>query len=142
MYTVLGVPGAVVWASATFIVALVPVFGTVLVWGPISLYLLVSGSWVKALILIGWGMLAVGTIDNVLYPYLVGGRLRLHTIPTFFAIVGGVGTFGPAGLIIGPVALAITIGLLNVWRWRTSGVRGGSDGAPASVAPGTESAES
>jgi predicted PurR-regulated permease PerM len=31
-----------------------------------------------------------------------------------------VGTFGPAGLIMGPVALAITIGLLNVWRWRTT----------------------
>ena len=61
MYVALGVPAAMVWASATFIVALVPVFGTVMVWGPVAVYLLISGSWIKAVILVGWGMLAVGT---------------------------------------------------------------------------------
>jgi predicted PurR-regulated permease PerM len=119
MYTILGVPAAVLWSAATFIVALIPVFGTFMVWGPIAAYLALSGSWVKALVLIGWGMLAIGTIDNILYPYLVGDRLRLHTVPTFFAILGGLALFGPAGLILGPLALAITIGLLEVWWSRT-----------------------
>jgi len=119
MYTILGVPAAVLWSVATFIMALVPVFGTFLIWGPIAAYLALSGSWVKALVLIGWGLTAIGTIDNFLYPYLVGGRLRLHTVPTFFALVGGIGLFGPAGLILGPLVLAITIGLLQVWWSRT-----------------------
>ena len=119
MYTILGVPSAVLWSAATFIVALIPVFGTFMVWGPIAVYLALSGSWVKALVLIGWGLLAIGTIDNILYPYLVGDRLRLHTVPTFLAILGGIGLFGPAGLILGPLALAITIGLLEVWWSRT-----------------------
>lgn len=121
MYATLGVPAAMIWASATFIVALVPVFGTVMVWGPVAVYLLIAGTWIKAVILVAWGLLAVGTIDNVLYPYLVGGRLRLHPIPTFFAIVGGIGLFGPAGLILGPVAMAVTLGLLDVWWLRTAG---------------------
>lgn len=121
MYTALGAPASVIWAAATFIAALVPVFGTVMVWGPIAVFLLFSGSWIKAIILVAWGMLVVGTIDNVLYPHLVGGRLRLHTIPTFFAIVGGIELFGPAGLILGPVVLGVTIGLLEVWRLRTAG---------------------
>lgn len=51
-----------------------------LVWGPVALFLVLTGSWLKAIILIAWGGLAVSTIDNLLYPYLVGGRLRLHTI--------------------------------------------------------------
>jgi predicted PurR-regulated permease PerM len=123
MYTVLGVPAPMIWASVTFIVAIIPVFGTFMVWGPIALFLLVFGSWIKALILIGWGMLVVGTIDNLLYPHLVGEKLRLHTLPTFFAIVGGVLVFGPAGLILGPVAVAVTLGLLDVWWWRTAGGR-------------------
>jgi len=59
-------------------------------------------------------------VDNLLYPYLVGNQLRLHTIPTFFAILGGIQLFGPAGLILGPVALAVTLGLLEVWSERTS----------------------
>jgi predicted PurR-regulated permease PerM len=135
MYTALGVPASVIWASATFVVALVPVFGTFMVWGPVAVFLLLSGSWIKALILVGWGMLAVGSIDNVLYPYLVGGRLRMHTVPTFFSILGGVGLFGPAGLFLGPIALAVTMGLLQVWWWRT---RSGRTAEQAS--PGIESA--
>jgi predicted PurR-regulated permease PerM len=120
MYWALGVPAAALWAAATFITALIPVFGTFLVWGPIALYLAVTGSFMKALILVGWGMVAIGTIDNILYPYLVGDRLRLHTVPTFFAILGGITLFGPAGLILGPLALAITIALIDVWWERTS----------------------
>ena len=70
--------------------------------------------------LVGWGALAVGTIDNLLYPFLVGGRLRLHTVPTFFSIMGGLNLFGPSGLILGPLALAITMALLDVWWERTA----------------------
>jgi predicted PurR-regulated permease PerM len=58
-------------------------------------------------------------VDNLLYPYLVGDKLRLHTVPTLFAVLGGVGLFGPAGLILGPLALAIAIALLDVWWQRT-----------------------
>ena len=119
MYTILGVPASAVWGFATFIVALVPIFGTTLIWGPISLFLLLSGHWVKAVILLGWGAVAVGCVDNLLYPYLVGSKLRMHTVPTFFAILGGIQLFGPVGLLLGPVALAITLGLLDVWCERT-----------------------
>jgi predicted PurR-regulated permease PerM len=120
MYWFLGVPAPALWAAATFICALVPVFGTFLVWGPIALYLAFTGSVVKAIILVAWGMIAIGTIDNILYPYLVGDRLRLHTVPTFFSILGGLTLFGPAGLILGPLALAITIALIDVWWERTT----------------------
>jgi predicted PurR-regulated permease PerM len=120
MYMVLGVPASVIWGCATFIAALIPMFGTFMVWGPVAVFLMLSGSWAKAIILVAWGGLAVGSIDNLLYPYLVGNRLRLHTIPTFFAILGGIKLFGPAGLILGPVSLAVTIGLLDVWRSRTT----------------------
>lgn len=133
MYTALGVPASAIWACATFIVALIPVFGTFMVWGPVAVFLVLSGSWVKALILVAWGGLAVSMIDNLLYPYLVGGRLRLHTIPTFFAILGGIQLFGPAGLILGPVALAVTMGLLDVWGSRTTGGRTAEQTAMESV---------
>ena len=120
MYWILGVPAPALWAAATFITALIPVFGTFLVWGPIAIYLAITGSFVKAIILVGWGLVAIGTIDNILYPYLVGDRLRLHTVPTFFSILGGLSLFGPSGLILGPLALAITIALIDVWWQRTS----------------------
>ena len=119
MYAILGVPLAVIWGAATFFAAFVPVFGTALVWVPVTLYLLIAVSWVKALILLAFASLAVGSIDNVLYPFLVGGKLRMHTVPTFFAVLGGVTVFGVAGIILGPLVMAITIGLLDVWWRRT-----------------------
>jgi predicted PurR-regulated permease PerM len=120
MYMTLGISAPVIWGCATFIVALIPMFGTVMVWGPLALFLALSGSWVKAIILVIWGVVVVSSIDNFLYPYLVGDRLRLHTIPTLFAILGGIQLFGPAGLILGPVAVAVALGLLDIWKLRTS----------------------
>lgn len=60
----------------------------------------------------------MGLIDNVLYPILVAGKLRLHTLAVFFSILGGLIAFGPAGVILGPVVLAVTGALLEVWRLR------------------------
>jgi predicted PurR-regulated permease PerM len=118
VYMILGVPGAVLWGAVTFITALVPVLGTFLVWAPIALYLALTGSLVKALFLVIWGALVVGSVDNLLYPYLVGDKLRLHTVPTFFSVLGGIALFGPSGLILGPMALAVTIALIDVWWQR------------------------
>ena len=66
------------------------------------------------------GRVIVGGIDNVLYPILVGNRLKLHTVLAFISVVGGLILFGPSGLILGPVALTVTMMLLEIWRSRTT----------------------
>ena len=60
-------------------------------------------------------MLIVGTIDNLLRPVFVGNRLKQHTILIFISVIGGLLQFGPAGIILGPVTLAVTIALLEIW---------------------------
>ncbi len=65
-------------------------------------------------------MLAIGLIDNLLYPLLVGKRMRLHTLAAFFAILGGVAVFGMSGLVIGPVVVAVGLALVDIWRQRTA----------------------
>ena len=94
------------------LLAVVPVLGAFVVWVPAALFLALEGSWGKALILILWGGLVVGTVDNLLRPILVGNRLKLHTVLAFIAVVGGLILFGPAGLILGPVILTLTTVLL------------------------------
>jgi predicted PurR-regulated permease PerM len=49
---------------------------------------------------------------------LVGNRLKLHTVPAFISLVGGLTLFGPAGIILGPMSVTITLLLLDVWRAR------------------------
>ncbi len=58
----------------------------------------------------------VGGIDNLLYPILVGKRLKIHTVLAFISLVGGVMLFGPSGLVLGPVIFTVTQQLLQIWH--------------------------
>jgi predicted PurR-regulated permease PerM len=119
MFWWLGLPAPVLWGLVMGVLAVVPVLGAFIVWIPAALVLALEGSWGKALMLAVWGVVVVGGIDNVMYPILVGNRLKLHTIPAFMAVVGGLIVFGPSGLILGPVTLTVTVLLLEIWRSRT-----------------------
>lgn len=114
MFWWLGLAAPLFWGVMMALLAVVPVLGAFIVWVPAALFLAVEGSWGKALILVVWGMLVVGTIDNLLRPVLVGNRLKLHTVLAFISVVGGLMQFGPAGLILGPVVLTITMVLLEI----------------------------
>src|SRR5918997_1316059 len=115
MFWLLGLPAPLLWGAIMALLAVVPVLGAFVVWVPAALFLALTGSWGKALLLAGWGGLVVSLIDNLLYPVLVGKRLRLHTLPVFVAIVGGLMLFGGSGLILSPVALAGTVAPLGGW---------------------------
>lgn len=118
MLHLLGVEGAVLWGSIMGLLALIPYLGTFVVWAPVAAYMAITGDWARAAILAGWGLGVVATIDNLLYPIFVGSRLRFHTLPVFFFILGGVAFFGAAGLVLGPLTLAVSDALLDIWRNR------------------------
>jgi predicted PurR-regulated permease PerM len=132
MFWALGLPAALLWGVVMAILGIIPVLGTFIVWAPAALFLALEGGWGKAMILVAWGGLVVSLVDNLLYPILAGQRLRLHTLPVFIAIVGGVALFGSAGIVLGPVTLATTIALIEVWRRRTAGGRTAETGVDVS----------
>jgi predicted PurR-regulated permease PerM len=100
--------------------AMIPAFGAFLVWGPIAIYLGLNGHWGKAALLGIWGGVIVSTIDNILYPILIGSRLRAHTAAILISILGGIAIFGVTGIILGPVLFTIAETLLEFWRTRTT----------------------
>jgi predicted PurR-regulated permease PerM len=120
-FWVLGVPGIILWAFTLTACAMIPAFGSFLVWGPIALYLGLNGHWGKAALLGLWGALIVSTIDNILYPVLVGSRMRAHTATILLAVLGGIALFGPIGIVLGPVLFTLAATLLDIWHTRTSG---------------------
>jgi predicted PurR-regulated permease PerM len=75
----------------------------------------------------------VGTVDNLLRPILVGNRLKLHTVLAFIATVGGLILSGAPGLVLGPVVLAVTAELLEIWR-RRNAVAAKADAATGGLA--------
>lgn len=112
----LGLPAPILWTLVTALASLVPMVGSALVWGPAAILLLLSGHWVKAIILFAWGAAVVGQIDAVVRPYVVGARVKVHTLLVFFALLGGVKAFGIVGIFVGPVLLSITLAVLNMLK--------------------------
>jgi predicted PurR-regulated permease PerM len=116
MFWWLGLPEPLVWGVVMGLLAVVPVLGAFVIWVPAALFLALDGHVGSALLLAAWGAIVVGGIDNLLYPMLVGNRLKIHTAVAFVSIVGGLIIFGPAGVILGPVVFTVTRLLLQVWR--------------------------
>jgi len=116
MFWLLGVPAAALWGLITVFASMVPFVGTAGVWVPGTVYLLVTGSWPKALVLAVWGAAVVSSVDNFLRPRLVAGRVRLSGLAMFVAMVGGLQAFGALGIILGPVLFAAAAAILDVLR--------------------------
>jgi predicted PurR-regulated permease PerM len=112
----LGLPSAIVWAVVMAFLSMIPMAGSFIVWVPASIYLAATGHWGKAIILAAWGALVIGTVDNFLRPKLVGEKTKLHELFIFFSVLGGLNVFGVVGIVLGPVVLAITLALLDIFR--------------------------
>jgi predicted PurR-regulated permease PerM len=118
MFWVLGLTAPWFWGIVMAVLSFVPVVGPFLVWLPAALLMILDGQWVQAIILSVWGVVVVSLVDNLLYPILVQDRLRLHTVPVFITMFGGLLLFGPAGFFLGPVSLTVTMAMLEIWKTR------------------------
>jgi predicted PurR-regulated permease PerM len=114
-FYVLGISGALLWGAVMALLSLLPAVGAALVWGPVALYLFSTGSIGSALGLIAWGVLAIGLVDNVLRPILVGKETRLPDYLVLIATLGGLSVFGLNGFVIGPVIAAIFIVVWDIF---------------------------
>lgn len=116
MFWLLGIPAAALWGLVTVFASVVPFVGTAAVWVPGTIYLLAIGAWPKAIVLAVWGAAIVSSVDNLLRPRLVAGRVRLSGLAMFVAMLGGLQAFGALGIVLGPVLFATAAGILDVLR--------------------------
>jgi predicted PurR-regulated permease PerM len=98
------------------VASLIPMLGAATVWMPCTIYLVVIGSWGKAIILAVLGAFVISSIDNFLRPKLVGERVRLNELVMFFSVLGGLQVFGVLGIVLGPVLFAVTGSLIEAFR--------------------------
>jgi predicted PurR-regulated permease PerM len=87
MFWWLGLPAPVFWGVLMAFLAIVPFLGAFVIWAPAAVFLALSGAYTSAIVLTIWGTLVVGLVDNVVYPILVGNKLRMHTMLSFIAVV-------------------------------------------------------
>jgi predicted PurR-regulated permease PerM len=112
----LGVPSPILWAVVLAFICMIPVAGSFFVWLPASIYLILTGHWTKGILLSIWGAFVISTVDNFLRPKLINNQTKLHELFIFFSVLGGISVFGLLGIVMGPVVLAITLGLLSTFQ--------------------------
>lgn len=113
LFWMLGIPAAVFWGVIMTLLSLLPAVGSVIVWGPAAVILLVTGEVAKGLVLIIAGTVIIGLVDNVLRPILVGRETHMPDFLILLATLGGLTVFGLSGVVIGPVIAAF---FLVVWE--------------------------
>ena len=118
MFLWLGMPAPVLWVVLMALLALAPFLRAFVIWAPAAVFLALSGAYTSAVVLAIWGTVVVGLVDNVVYPILVGNKLRMHTMLSFIAVVGGLIFLGTSGVVLGPLVLAVTLTLVQIWRGR------------------------
>lgn len=115
-YFLFGVPFAVLLGAVTAFFAPIPILGTGVVWIPVTLGLVVSGSHQQAFAVALWSVLIVGTLDNLLRPILIGTEAKLPILLLFFGMLGGLQVYGFAGIVVGPVVVALFLALADIYR--------------------------
>jgi len=110
-----GIESALFWSIVMMILSVIPVLGTILVWLPASVFLILTGSVVPGTILLLWCGIVVGNIDNLLRPKLVGQDTGLHELLILFSTLGGLTFFGVAGFLIGPIVAALWVTLWDIF---------------------------
>lgn len=111
-FALTGLASPIVFGVLATIFALVPLAGTPVVWVPAVLWLALQDRYYAAGFMLAWGVFVV-LIDNVLRPLLVSGRADIGTLTVFIGVLGGVAAFGPIGVFLGPLVIALVVALVR-----------------------------
>ena len=106
----------VVFTAITFVIAFIPAIGAGSVCLVAAGLILLTGHPYMALFLAIWALTAVALIDNVIKPFLIKDDVELHGAIVFFALLGGLAMFGAIGLLVGPLAVALMMEALRMYR--------------------------
>lgn len=114
-FAVVGFDSAVFWGTVMTVLSIIPGIGTALIWLPAAFLLAAQGLWIKAVGLVLFCGLVVGSVDNLLRPRLVGKDTEMHDLLILFSTLGGIAMFGIIGFILGPIIAALFVTIWEIY---------------------------
>lgn len=113
-FWIVGVEAALLLGLLMAIFSLLPAVGTGIVWVPMAIYLLASGStWEGVLVAIS-GIAVIGVADNVLRPILVGRDTGIPDWIILITTLGGIATMGLSGVVLGPLLAGLFLAAWSI----------------------------
>ena len=114
-FAITGIPSPVFWGVLIAFCSLVPLVGSALIWVPAALWLVFSGHWGKALVVLAICLGVSTVVDNLVRPLLLRNRTHLNELLLFIGVLGGLEVFGLLGLVAGPTIVAAAMGVFRVY---------------------------
>ncbi|MGC1273639.1 MAG: AI-2E family transporter [Planctomycetaceae bacterium] len=97
--------------------AMIPLAGTWVVWAPCAAWLaLHEHAYLKAAGLVIFGLVVVGTVDNLIRTYILNSSAKLHPLLAFVSVLGGLQVMGLWGVFIAPVVAACLHALIQIFN--------------------------
>ena len=127
-FMIFGISSPILWGFVMALFALIPYFGTAIVWLPAALNMIIVGNLtannsmsIKGILLIVYGLVVISSIDNVIKPKIIGSKADIHPLLVLLGVFGGLNLFGIMGIVIGPIMLALLLVLINIYKEEIDG---------------------
>lgn len=115
-FSIFGLPSPIFWGTMLIFGAIIPGIGSPLVWVPAAVYLLFTAPLWQGIGLLLYGTLVISTSDNIIKPILLRETAQIHPLLAFFAILGGILSFGAVGFLVGPVILSLMLSVIRIYQ--------------------------
>jgi predicted PurR-regulated permease PerM len=112
----------VLWAVVMAFISFLPAIGTAVIWLPVAVYFLATGAVWQGVVLIAYGTLVMGLVDNFLRPFLIGKGTKMPDYVVLISL-GGIAIFGLNGFVIGPVIAAMFIATWDIFSASRQGTQ-------------------
>lgn len=98
------------------LLSLLPYVGSMIFYVPVGIYYLLVGDVWQGIFVIAWGVLIIGTIDNIIRAFMIKGDAEVNPVFVLFAILGGLSLFGFWGIILGPLIIALMVTVFHIYE--------------------------
>ncbi len=116
-YAIGGVPRAALLGVITAVASFIPVLGTMLVWIPVSVALLIDDRIAAGVFELVWGIfITTSLVDYFIRPRVVGRGTSSHPLVFLVGVIGGLEVFGGVGVFAGPIVMAFFLAVLRIYR--------------------------
>lgn len=115
-FLIFGISEPFFWFVIVTIGSMIPFVGTLIGILPVFLISLSSGESFQAWAILIYGLVVVGSTDNIIRLYVLKKLDDVHPLITLIGVIVGVPIFGFIGLIFGPLLISLFMALVSIYR--------------------------
>lgn len=116
IYLLTGVQDPWMWFAITCISSMIPLIGVALAFIPLTIIFWTQGEEGKAIVMLLYGLLVTGSVDNFARMWLMNKMSNVHPLITLFGVVVGLQLFGFIGFVFGPILISLFVLLLHIYH--------------------------